>query len=249
MFNTLLYQPIFSALLWLSQLTGNFGFAIIALTALIRLLLIPLTLPGMKAAVKMRALQPEIDALKKKFKKDPSGLQAAQLALFQKHQVNPAAGCLPYILQFVVLIALYRVFMDSLNHGAADINLSFLWLNLKEPDQYYVLPILAALSQLFLSLMIMPATSTAAEKTLATSTVDKKDDAQADDMGQMAATMQSQMAFVMPIMTGIIALRFPSGLALYWVVSTLLSLIQQYFVSGPGGLSGLPERLKRRLSL
>jgi len=249
MFNQYLYQPILSTLLFLSGLLGNLGLSIIVLTLLIRLILLPLTLPALKAAGKMKELQPEIKKLKEKFKDDPAAQQRAQLQLFQEHKVNPAAGCLPYLLQFVVLIALYRVFIDFLSNGdAAQINANFLWLDLTKPDPLYLLPAITGLVQLVLGLMVMPATSTAAEKTLATQTATKKDDKAADDMSTMAATMQQQMIFVMPIMTVFLALRFPAGLGLYWAVTTFFSVVQQYVVSGWGGLKPALQRVVSRFS-
>ena len=235
--NSLIYQPILQTLLFFDHLTGNFGAAIILLTLAIRTLLIPLTLPGMKMSVKMRDLQPELNKLKSQYAKDKAGLQKAQMALFQEHRVNPASGCLPMIAQFVVLIVLYRVFMDLLGGKTATIiQVNFLWLNLTKPDPFYIMAILAGLTQLVLSLMVLPATSTAAEQTLAAATPSKTDDAKADDMGEMAATMQKQMVFMMPLMTALIALRFPAGLSLYWIISTLFSIVQQYYVSGFGAL-------------
>jgi YidC/Oxa1 family membrane protein insertase len=195
----------------------------------------------------MRDLKPEIDKLKKKYK-DKTKLQQAQMELFQKHQVNPASGCLPQIVQFIFLIALYRVFIDFLNNGSANIQgITFLWLNLNEPDPTYVLPIITGISQLILGFMILPATDTSAEKAIAATTPDKKDDAKAQDMAEMASTMQQQMVYVMPFMTAILATRFPSGLALYWVISTVFSAVQQYLISGPGGLAYYTNRLTSRL--
>jgi YidC/Oxa1 family membrane protein insertase len=248
MFNTYLYQPIFQALVFLHQTTGNLGLAIIALTLITRLILIPLTLPAMKATVKMRDLQPEINKLKAKYKDDKVKLQQAQLELFQSHRINPAAGCLPYIAQFIILIALYRVFIDFLNNGTGAItDTRFLWMNLNQPDTTYILPVVSGLTQLVLSLMILPGASPSAEQALASSTPTKKDDVKADDMAQMAQSMQQQMLFIMPIMTAFLALQFPSGLALYWVISTVFSVVQQYYISGWGGLLGAYDRLKLRL--
>jgi len=183
-------------------------------------------MPSLKSAQTIRSLKPELDRLKKRFKDDKMGLQKAQLELYQKHGVNPAAGCLPNILQLIVLIALYRVFMDSLQNGAANINTSFLWLDLAKPDPKYILPALAGIIQLALSQMLSPAIEHHKEKT-------KK---KTEDVQDMAETMQQQMLLIMPVMTVLIALRFPSGLALYWVITTLFSLVQQYYVSGWGGL-------------
>lgn len=237
-FNNLLYQPIFSVLTFLAQLfQGNLGLAIIALTIIMRTILSPLTLPSLRSAKKIRDLKPELDRLKTKHP-DKAALQKAQLALYQKHGINPAAGCLPNLLQLVILISLYRVFINSLKSLPTGVNVHFLWLDLSKPDSLFIFPILAGICQLLLSLMLTPAIEHHPEKT-----VKKTEDTQ-----DMAETMQQQMLFIMPAMTTMIALRFPSGLALYWVATTIFSVIQQYFVSGWGGLLTTVKKI-RTLSL
>lgn len=246
MFNQYVYSPLAASLAFLTNLTGSLGWAIILLTLIIKAILIPLTLPAMRSAIKMRDLKPEIDELKKKYKKDPAALQQAQMALFKTHKINPAAGCLPYLIQFVILIALYRVFINYLNNGAVNINTQFLWLDLTKPDPYYILPVIAGVTQLILSLMVLPAADTSAAKVLAASTPSPTDDAKADKVTDMAASMQNQMVFMMPLMTVFFTLKFPSGLALYWIVSTMVSIVQQYMVSGWGGLNRLNRFFKRK---
>lgn len=245
MFKTVLIDPLTYMLSTLAVAVDSYGWAIIIITLIIRGLLLPLTLPSMKMASKMRDLQPEIDKLKKQYSKDKAGLQQAQLKLFQEHSINPASGCLPNILQFIILIALYQVFnnVSTANHPSGLTN--FLWLDITQPDPMYILPIVAGLTQLILGLMLLPATDTSAEQALAASTPSKKDDQQADDMTSMAQSMQQQMILIMPVMTLVIALKFPAGLTLYWVATTLFSLIQQYFVSGWGGLPLTIKKLSR----
>lgn len=231
MYNQLVYQPILSTLTWLYGATGNnLGFAIIVLTLLVRSILIPFTLPQMKSAKKMAALKPELDALKRKHGSDSKLLQQKTLELYQKNKINPAAGCLPFIAQFVVLIALYQVFMSTLGgNGMGEINSLFLWWDLKIKDSTYVLPVLAGVLQLITSVTLLPAIENEPSKRDGTKE-------QKEDVAEMAQTMQQQMVFMMPIMTVIFSLQFPSGLALYWVITTAFSLVQQLIVSGPGGL-------------
>lgn len=247
MFNTLTYQPIYNGLIFLYEALGNdLGIAIIAITLIIRFILLPLTLPAMRSAQQIKELKPKLDDLKEKHKGDKTALQQAQLKLYKDNNINPAAGCLPYIVQLVVLIALYRVLIDFFQNGqlnGVSVNLNFLWMNLGQPDSTYVTPIIAGVTQFFLALMILPGSETAAEKTLATTTPSKKDDKKAEDMTQMAQTMQQQMVFIMPAMTFFIALKFPSGLALYWIITTLFSLVQQYFISGLGGLTKYAQKI------
>ena len=229
-FNVLLYQPLFQSLLFLTNiLGGSLGLSIIALTLLLRFVLIPLTIPSLKSAQKIKDLKPELDKLKAKYGADKKQLQLEQLKLYQQHGVNPAAGCLPTLIQFAVLIAMYQVLMDFItkNGNLGNINLHFLWFNVSQPDPIYILPLLTGISQLVLSLMLSPAIEHHPETTKA----------KTENVQDMAETMQQQMLFIMPVMTAVLALRFPAGLALYWLVTTVFSTIQQYFVSGWGGLA------------
>jgi len=263
MWQTLLYQPLVNALVFLNQLFGNFGVAVITLTIVIRLLLVPLTLPSLKAASKMKAVAPELNKLKKQYAHDKQKLAKAQMELYKKHGVNPAAGCLPQIIQIVILIALYQAFNQVLNTNGetiaklnevlysflklpADvvINTRFWYLDLNKPDVFklpgasFSLPglflTLAALGQMLSSKMMQPAVKAAQKQ--AKKTIDKQDD--------MATAMQSQMLYLFPLMTIVIGYRFPSGLVLYWLVFSVSTAAQQYFVNGWGGLEPWLKKLK-----
>jgi len=233
-------------LVFLVGTTGSLGFAIIIFTFLIRSALLPITLPSLRSSKKMKDLQPQIKKLQKKHGKDKQALQKAQMELYKKYNVNPLAGCIPQLAQLAVLIILYRVLINFLNSPTINeiaVNPSFFWLDLSVPDSLYILPVLAALSQFFLSLMIAPGAETRdvipnKSKNKKIQKANKKEENTAD----MAQSMQQQMMFIMPIMTGFIALRFPSGLALYWVTTTLFSIGQQFYVSGPGGLKTYYKR-------
>ena len=253
MFNTLLYQPLLKILIVLTGVFGgSFGWAIIALTAMIRTILLPLSLPAMRSAQKMQNLKPQLDELKKRHSGDKRRLQQEQLQLFKQEGINPAAGCLPTLIQFAVLIALYRVFMDFIEKGKLDsssANLNFFYLNLARPDHLYILPILAGVTQLLLSVMLMPGkehhtTEDLTRKAREKEGLEKKD--KEEDVQDMASAMQQQMLYVMPVMTALIALKLPSGLAVYWVATTLFSIGQQYLVSGLGGLRPWVEKLAGR---
>lgn len=230
MYHNLIYQPIESSLVFLYHLTGdNLGLATILITLIIRTLLIPFTLPSMRAAKKMALLKPQLDALKKKHGHDPKLFQQKQLEFYKEHKVNPAGGCLPLIAQFVVLIALYQVFMNLLNGNSLIGSAQFLWWDLKVKDTTYVLPILAGILQLVTSVALLPAVENEPEKREGTKE-------EKGDVAEMAQSMQQQMVFMMPVMTTIFAIQFPAGLALYWVITTAFSLVQQLVISGPGGL-------------
>jgi YidC/Oxa1 family membrane protein insertase len=236
----------------LHQVTGNLGLDIILFTIIIRVALLPLTLPSLKAGQKLKELQPEIKKLQQKHQGDKKAMQLAQVELYKKYNVNPLAGCLPQLLQIGILILLYQVMVKFLSNpeiNGVAISPYFGWLNLSKPDSLYILPILAALSQLFMSLMIAPGAETRdIVPNKSKSKKIQKENKKEENVADMAQSMQQQMVFLMPIMTGIIALNFPSGLALYWIVTTLFSIVQQYYISGLGGIKTYALRLKNVVS-
>lgn len=241
-----IYEFINSSLVFLYGLTGNLGLTIIFFTAIVRLVLLPLTIPSIRTQNKMKKLQPELKALKKLHGTDKKSFQTAQLELYKKYNMNPVAGCIPQLVQLALLIILYHAlttFLGQEQVNGQPINSFFLWLDLGQVDPKYVIPVLAGVTQFILSLMIVPATEVrdvvpndSVKK--AVQEANKKE----EDVADMAATMQQQMLFMMPVMTGIFAARFPSGLGVYWIATTVFSIVQQYFVSGPGGLVSYSQR-------
>lgn len=232
------FTDFFSTILvFLDSIFNNLGLTIIVFTILIRLILLPLTLPSIKSSKKIQELQPEIKKLKEKHGKDKQALALAQAQLYKSYNINPLAGCLPQLIQLFILIVLYQSIIHLFDDPSFT-NLNFLWVNLAQHDPTYTLPILAGLTQFLLSLMILPATQTRdiidnKSKDKSVQEANKKE----EDIAEMAATMQQQMVFMMPIMTVFIALKLPSGLALYWVVGTIITIATQYFISGFGGLA------------
>lgn len=223
------------------------GISIIAFTIIIRSLLLPLTLPSLKAREGLMKLKPEIDKLKKKHQGNPQELQKAQIELYKKYNVNPLSGCLPQIIQLFVLITLYKSLTTFVQDTTLGMDPKFLWMNLTTPDPTKILPILAGVSQFIMSIMIAPGAEVNdlvpnQSKNKTVQEANKKE----EDTAEMAAAMQQQMTFIMPVMTFFIALKFPSGLALYWISTTLFSIIQQYFISGLGGLKTYWQRIFRK---
>ena len=226
-------------LTFLMSTTGSLGVAIIVFTVGLKALLFPITLNSLKAAYKMRLLQPEIKKIQEKFKKDPQGLQKAQMKLYADNNLNPLAGCLPQILQLVILVLLYQgliAFFKLEEFGGVVIERSLLWLDLSKPDQFYILPILATVSQFALSYLMM-GTPIGDKKNTSKSKnkeskkeIEKKTD-KASEAPDMSSIMQKQMLYFMPLITGFISLSFPSGLVLYWVISTVVSAIQQVYAN------------------
>ncbi len=236
---------IISILVWLNNLTGSLGLAIIIFTILFRGILLIFTYKSLISMKKIQGLSGEVADLRQKYKDDPKALQLAQMELYKKHNVNPLSGCLPQLLQLVMLIFIYQALIGLIGtEGIA--NTQFLWLDLTTPDPLYIIPILAALSQLFLSIMTLPGGE---KRDLVPNNSKKKSiqelNKKENNSAQMAATMQKQMLFLLPIMTGFIALSLPSGLGLYWIVSTLFSIVQQVKISGWGGIVIYASSLKR----
>lgn len=260
--HTLFLAPLVNGLIFLYNFTGNLGISIVLFTILVRLVLTPFALPAMKTAQKMKELSPQLNKLKERHKGDKAKLTQAQMDLYRQYGVNPAAGCLPQVVQIVILFALIGAFNTIFYSGtnvisklneflwpvldlptSTHLNTSFLYLDLSRPDSFSIagiplpvpgpLIILAALAQLISSLMIMP--SVEKEKEIAQKTPDTMDD--------FSTSMQQSMLWIFPLTTIIIGIKFPSGLVLYWTTISLFQLVQQYFVSGWGGVIPLTRKL------
>lgn len=238
-FFVLIYQPIYNALIGLYNVFGDFGIAIIVLTLLIKFALIPLSRKQIESQKEMQEIQPKIKELQDKYKDDKEELTKKTMALYKEHKVNPAAGCLPLIIQMIIFITMYRVIINlSENHALTvnseqlyafigqpeNINGFFLgFMNLAEP--YAIIAIITAAAQFYQLKMMQIKNEKSAEKLPA-----KKKDAKKSDEPDFAAIMQKQMLFIVPIMTLFIGLKFPSGLTLYWLTSTVFMIAQQWLV-------------------
>lgn len=256
LWNQILIWPIINLLMafykffeWL-HVPGPLGFAVIGLTLAIRLLLYPLMAAQLKSAKKMQQLKPHLDALSAKHKDDKKALQQAQLDLYKEHGVNPAAGCLPLLIQMPVLIALYNVFYQVLQNGNATklvteinhvvylpvlkitaFNLSFFGISLGiKPSQWQThgwwllsIPVITAALQFWQSKLMLPQSTVNSQQL----TVNKKDGKKEEKPEDTAMEMQKQMMMITPLMFGMFAYQFPLGLALYWNVFGLFGIMQQ----------------------
>ncbi len=243
--NELLIRPILNLLMGfykgfsLLGLPGAFGLAIIALTILVRLILNPIMRTQLESAKKMQSLKPKLDELNAKHKNDKVKLQQAQLELYKLNGINPAAGCLPLLVQIPIIYALFNVVskvfngstVDSINSAlyhpvltAANIDLNFFGLNLAtKPSDWQklglgllLIPIITGGLQYLQTKLMTPSTAKIA-------TQDKAKPAEEDQM----QSIQKQMMLMMPIMIGFFALSFPIGISLYWNTFTILGIIQQ----------------------
>lgn len=230
-FNKLLYQPLFNSLILLYQyLPGkDFGIAVIVLTCLIRLILYPLMTQSIKSQKALNELQPKIQEIQQKYKTDRQRQAREMIELYKKEKINPLDSFLPLLFQLPILIALFWVFMafkDGLDPGELTIlypfvsppNLSqepmFLGLiNLAQPS--LILAVLAGICQFFQTKIASPKTKRA--KT-------------SDQMTKFSKMMEKQVLYLFPIFIVFILLRLPAAIGLYWIVTSLFSLGQQYII-------------------
>lgn len=207
--NSYIVYPLSQLITYVANLTNdNFGLAIIIVTILIRLLILPLMIKQLRSTKAMQAIQPEMQKLREKYsskdQKTQQKLQQETMALMQKHGVNPLAGCFPIIIQMPILIGFYHAIMRTREIAEH----SFLWFDLGERDPYFILPILAGVFT-FIQQKLMMAGN-------------------AQQNPQMA-----MMLWLMPIMIVIFAINFPAALSLYWVVGNLFMIAQTFLIKGP----------------
>ena len=230
-----------NVLLTFNSWTGNGGLAIILFTVLARVVILPLTLKSLQSTRKMQELQPQIKEIQRKYGKEPQKLQEETAKLYREYRVNPLGGCLPMLLQLPIFFGVYQAVIkltqisvaesvagtittilgqNGVNVaslpllGSSQLSGPFLWITqLGRPDPYYILGVLSLVFQLIVQLMAMPRVQDAQQKAM------------------------SQSMLILPLMFAYIGFTFPAGAVLYWVVGSVLSMIQQYVISGWGSLA------------
>jgi len=233
LWNLIILNPMINGLIALSSvLDGSFGLAIIALTFIVRLILLPLTLKQLNSTKALQGMQPKIQELQKKHGKNQQKLQQEMMKLYKEAGVNPL-GCLwPMLVQFPVWIALYQSIMKALattpeslldlfRHlyswevvtRALPLDSHFLWLNLGVPDGTMILAIIVGGSMWVQQKMVTAPSADPRQK-----------------------SMNSMMQLMMPFMFAFFTLMFPSGLALFWAVSNVIGIVIQYWITGWGYL-------------
>ncbi|WP_206485927.1 membrane protein insertase YidC [Thalassotalea sp. G2M2-11] len=194
-------QPLHWLLLQIQALVVNWGIAIIIITIIVKGLMYPLTKAQYSSMAKMRELQPKMTQLKERFGDDRQKMSQAMMELYRKEKVNPAGGCLPLLIQMPIFLALYWVFLESVELRHATFGL---WLqDLSSKDPYYILPILMGISMYIMQKM-QPMT--------------------------IQDPMQQKIMQYMPVMFTVFFFWFPSGLVLYWLVSNVISIIQMKII-------------------
>ncbi len=198
---TILAAPIFWVLEWLYQLVGNWGWAIVIMTILLKLIFFPLSAASYKSMARMRTVTPRLMALKERYANDKQKLNQEMMDLYRKEKINPLGGCLPILVQIPVFIALYWVLLGAVEMRNAP------WVgwihDLTQPDPLYILPAIM-MATMLLQVKLNPTPPD---------------------------PVQAKIMWIMPIGFGVMFFFFPAGLVLYWTVNNVLSISQQWVIN------------------
>lgn len=236
-FHELIYQPIYNLIVFVYDFFpgGDFGIAIIIVTVLLKSVLIPLSKKQIQSQKRIQEIQPELKRIQEKYKDDKEKQTKEIMNFYKNNKVNPFSGCLPIIIQIIFLIAIYRVIINISSAGLVvneadlysfvrnpgEINKSFLGLvDLLKPS--IPIAVLAAVAQFWQTKMMMG-------KNKKDKNLDKKADKNKDEP-DFSEIMNKQMMILGPFLTLFIGLKFAAGLSIYWLVSTLFSIVQQVYV-------------------
>ena len=198
---TIIAKPMFNFMTWLYSFIGNWGWTIVVLTIIIKIVLYPLSAASYRSMARMKHVGPRMQALKEKYGDDRQKLNAAMMERYRTEKINPMGGCLPIVLQIPIFLTLYRVILASVElRGAPWI----LWIqDLAVADPYFILPAIMT-ATMFLQFKLNPTPPD---------------------------PMQARIMMIMPLVFGAMMFMFPSGLVLYWVVNNILSIAQQQFIT------------------
>lgn len=194
-------QPLFWLLQMMFAIAGNWGWAIVLLTILVKLAFFPLSAASYRSMANMRRVAPKLTSLREQYGDDRQKLSQEMMALYKKEKINPLGGCLPILVQMPVFIALYWVLMESVELRQAPFMLWLEDLSLKDP--YFILPLIMGAS-MFIQMQLNPTPPD---------------------------PMQARVMKLMPVIFTVFFLFFPAGLVLYWVVNNILSIAQQYYIT------------------
>jgi len=222
------YQPLLNLLVFIYNVVpgSDIGIAIILVTIIIRLLLYPFSSKAIKSQKLLQEMQPKIDEMKKQYKDQKEKQAQEMMKIYKEHKINPFSSCLPLLIQFPFLIAIYQVFRVGLSNGSLDMlypfiadpgqinTVAFGFFDLSKSN--IILAVVAGAAQFWQAKMMMARRPSIRAK-------GSKDE-------DMAAIMSKQMVFMMPVMTVIIGAGLPSGLVLYWLVITVITALQQILI-------------------
>lgn len=240
LYNEGIYNPLFNLMVFFYNVVPghDIGIAIILLTIFVRLLFYSINGKAIESQKKMQEIQPKIKEIQKRYKGDKERQAKKLMEFYQKNKINPLSGCLPLLIQFPILIALYQVFINGFKDESLSVIYSsyisnpghidplFLGLiNLSETNIY--LALIAGGLQYFQTKMMMGGKKEEKEEKKEEKSPKKTPEEKTQEFVQ---NMTKQMIYMMPVLTFVFAMSFPSGLALYWAVTTLFAIIQQHIM-------------------
>lgn len=244
LFNEIIYKPLYNLLIFTYNIVPfhDFGIAIILVTIIIKFLLVPLSRKQIESQKKMQELQPRIKEVQEKYKNDKEKQSRALMELYKQSKTNPFSGCLPTIVQLVFLIAIYRVLFNISTAGLA-VDAAGLYSFITNPGtiNHSFLGIIDLSSTVNFSAMtlkslphILLVLGAAAAQYIQTKMLMAKQPPKAvakQGQADFAQMMSQQMLYLGPLLTLFIGIKFPAGLALYWLVSTVFMIAQQYYLT------------------
>jgi YidC/Oxa1 family membrane protein insertase len=214
---TIIAAPLFLLLKWLHGILGNWGWAIVVMTIMIKSAFYPLNHASARSMAKMKVIAPKMKALQEQYKNDKQQLQVKMMEMYKTEKINPLGGCLPILVQIPVFIALYWVLLSAVELRHAP---WILWIHdLSAPDPYYVLPVIYAITA-YLQVKLSPTPIT--------------------------DPVQAKVMQIMPIAFSVLFLFFPAGLVLYWLVNNSLQIFQQWHMNRVIGNEAAAAAAKRR---
>lgn len=228
----LLYRPLLNLMVFFyNSIPGmDIGLAVIAVTLAVKFALLPMSRKSIRSQRALQKLQPKLNEIKNKFKNDPEKQSKEMMKFYQENKVNPFSSCLPLLIQLPILWALFRVFRDGINNAE---ELRYLYSFISNPgsidhmafgiidfsQRSIVLAILAGAFQFVQGWMMIKKNKK--EKT--------KND-QSSKADNMATAMNTQMTYMMPLLTIFIAWTLPAGLSFYWIITTVFAIVQQWYI-------------------
>jgi len=233
-FSATIYQPLFNVLIGIYNVIPDLGVSIVLVTVMIRLLMLPLSRKSIESQKQMQEIQPQIKEIQAKFKNNKQKQGEAIMKFYKEKKVNPASGCLPLIIQLIILIALYRVFLAVIDYDSAT---TLLYSFVSNPMEIKSISLgfldVTAVGKINLPLALVTAGlqywqgKMMMQRTQKNKPVEKKDPNKEPEFGEI---MQKQMLYMGPVLTLVIGLSFPAGLLIYWFITTLFMVGQQYWI-------------------
>jgi len=235
---TIFYEPLYNALVFFAGSLGGIGLGVVALTVLVKIILFPLTKKSILSQAKLRALEGDLEQIKKD-NPDKAIQSKKTFELYKKNGVNPFSSCLVVLIQLPIIIALYQVFLRGIDSNAAVLysfitlpeNLSTYFLGINLESKSIIFALLAGITQ-FIQMKI------------SISSLKPADSKDTSFKGQLAKSMQFQMKYILPVFIAFVAYTVSAAIALYWVVSNIITIIQELMIRSKAGLLSKKELLK-----